>query len=70
MGFDIRLPIGALFSIVGVLLIAEGLLTGGSTAPGSRGLQVNLWWGTLMLMFGLGALGLARRAGGKNREPS
>ncbi len=61
-GFDIRYPIGMLFSLIGVLLLIEGALEGASTAPGSRGLAVNLWWGTAMLAFGLVALALARRA--------
>jgi hypothetical protein len=61
MGFDIRYPIGLLFSITGALLAIHGVFSGVSTAPGSRGLQVNLWWGLLMLLFGIGALWLARR---------
>jgi hypothetical protein len=61
MGFDIRFPIGLLFSITGLLLVVHGVLTGNSTAAGSRGLQVNLWWGLVMLLFGIGTLLLARR---------
>jgi hypothetical protein len=61
MGFDIRIPIGLLFSITGALLTIDGVVSGSSTAVGSRGLQVNLWWGLLMLLFGAGALWLARR---------
>jgi LPXTG-motif cell wall-anchored protein len=61
MNFDIRLPIGALFTIVGALLAVYGALTGASTATGSRGLQVNAWWGAALLLFGVAMLWLARR---------
>jgi hypothetical protein len=68
LGFDIRLPIGLLFSLIGVLLLIEGGLDGASAAPGSRGLQVNLWWGAAMLGFGLLALTLARRANRRHAQ--
>jgi uncharacterized membrane protein len=61
MGFDIRLPIGLLFLLVGLLLAAFGIYSGSSEATGSRGLNVNLWWGAVMLVFGLIMLALARR---------
>ena len=63
MGFDIRLPIGLLFSVIGILLLLQGALAGVSDAAGSRGLPVNLAWGAVMLLFGAAALLLARRAG-------
>jgi FtsH-binding integral membrane protein len=61
MRFDIRLPIGLLFTLVGVLLAGFGAYAGSSVAAGSRGLNVNLWWGLAMLVFGLVMLALARR---------
>lgn len=63
MGFDIRLPIGLMFSIFGVLLAGYGLLTSGSEmyARHSLGLNINLWWGLAMLAFGVVMLLLARR---------
>jgi hypothetical protein len=61
MRFDIRLPIGLLFTLVGLLLSGFGAYSGGSGAAGSRGLNVNLWWGLAMLVFGLIMLALARR---------
>ena len=53
MGFDIRMPIGALFSVLGLLLCIYGAITSGSTiyALHSLGLNVNLWWG-LVMFFG------------------
>ena len=63
MRFDIRLPIGLLFMLIGALLAADDAWAGPSTAAGSRGQHVNLWWGLLMLLFGSVALLMARRAG-------
>jgi len=65
MGFDIRMPIGSLFGILGLLLSIYGALTRGSTiyASHSLGLNVNLWWGLVMLFFGLGMLRLSRLHG-------
>lgn len=54
MGVDIRIPIGLMFSIFGVLLTVFGLVTAGDTALYSRslGVNINLWAGVSMLIFG------------------
>lgn len=57
---DLRIPIGAYFSIVGAILIATGF-TGGTRAPlGPE--NVDLYCGVSMLVFGSVMLWLARRA--------
>jgi hypothetical protein len=63
MGFDIRLPIGMMFSVFGVLVGGYGLATQGSEmyTLHSLGINVNLWWGIAMLIFGAAMLLLARR---------
>ena len=63
MGFDIRLPIGMMFSVFGVLVTGYGAATLGDEmyARHSLGINVNLWWGIAMLIFGAGMLLLARR---------
>jgi len=63
MGFDIRLPIGMMFSVFGVLVGGYGAATRGSEmyARHSLGIDINLWWGIAMLAFGAGMLLLARR---------
>jgi hypothetical protein len=65
LGFDIRIPIGALFSLFGLLLSVYGACTHGSRmyAVHSFGLNVNLWWGLMMLLFGVVMLSLARLRG-------
>jgi len=62
MGFDIRMPIGMLFSLFGILLIGYGAATRGSEiyAEHSLGVNMNLWWGGALLAFGLVMLALTR----------
>jgi hypothetical protein len=62
MGFDIRMPIGMLFSLFGFLLIGYGAGTRGNRmyAEHSLGLNMNLWWGGALLAFGLVMLALTR----------
>jgi hypothetical protein len=57
MGLDIRLPIGSMFTLIGLLLTANGLLTRGSKVyDHSLGFNINLWWGLILLLFGLAML--------------
>ena len=63
-GLDIRAPIGGLFTVLGGMLAGYGLFAPGSsgTSGPSSGPNVNLWWGLVMLVFGIMLLLLARRA--------
>ncbi len=61
MGLDIRLPLGLLFTILGVLLAGYGLLADPAIHVRSLGMNVNLWWGLAMLVFGAVMLFLSRR---------
>lgn len=67
MPLDLRLPMGLMFSIFGALLVTWGLATGGELYRKSLGINVNLWWGLVLLAFGLAMLALARRA--ERRRP-
>ena len=63
MGLDIRVPIGIIFSIYGVILIAYGALTDSAIfQEKSLGVNIDLWWGLAMLVFGLFMGALAFRA--------
>ncbi|MEI7498871.1 MAG: hypothetical protein WCK84_00375 [Bacteroidota bacterium] len=55
MGIDIKFPIGLMFFILGLLLTIFGLITSGDSALYSRslGININLWSGCGMLIFGL-----------------
>ncbi len=61
---DLRWPIGGLFTALGLLLAGYGALSAGSSANYARAVSVNinLWWGLVMLVFGLILL-LSVRAG-------
>ena len=63
-GLDIRAPIGGLFTVLGAMLAGYGLFgsRGGGSSELSSGANVNLWWGLVMLVFGIVLLLLARRA--------
>lgn len=62
MHLDLRLPIGLMFSIFGLMLVAYGLLSDAAIYGRSLGINVNLWWGLVLLAFGLVMLAFARRA--------
>ena len=55
MGIDIKFPIGLMFTILGVLLTFYGIVTGSDQALYQRslGININLWSGLGMLLFGL-----------------
>ena len=63
MGLDIRWPIGLMFTLIGVLLSFEGLITASDAEMYKRslGYNVNLWWGLVLLVFGVFMLVLAWR---------
>jgi hypothetical protein len=62
MGFDIRLPIGALFTFLGILLTSYGALSDRAMYARSLGININLAWGLVLLAFGASMLALWRRA--------
>ena len=65
MGLDIRWPIGIMFSLIGVLLVIAGLMNGPSER--SLGINIDLIWGVVLLIFGgLMLLGAVR---GKKQGP-
>ena len=61
MGLDIRLPIGFMFTLVGAVLTVFGIFSDRSLYQRSLGFNVNLWWGLVLLVFGLVFLYYGRR---------
>jgi len=57
MHFDLRYPIGLLLTTYGAILTIQGAIVRATVL----GLNVNLYWGAVMIVCGLGALYLARR---------
>ena len=50
MGLDIRWPIGLMFSLIGLLLAGFGIVK--SSESVSLGININLIWGVVLLVFG------------------
>jgi len=61
MWIDIRWPIGLFFSAVGALLAVFGLASSSAIYATSLGINVNLEWGGVLLVFGLIMCFLGRR---------
>lgn len=62
MQLDVRLPMGLLFLILGVILTTYGIFSDPAIyARHSLGQNVNLHWGIVFSLFGLSMLYLARR---------
>jgi len=61
MNLDLRLPIGLMFSLFGVLLTLFGLFSDRGIYDRSLGINVNLWWGLVLVGFGLVMLRFATR---------
>lgn len=63
MSLDIRFPIGAMFSLFGIILMIFGLVSKSSDIYSrSLGININLWWGIVLLAFGAVMLLLAWKA--------
>ena len=62
MNFDLRLPLGILFSIFGAMLAICGAVSERASYAISLGINVNLDWGLVLLVFGLLMLWLALAA--------
>ena len=63
MSLDLRIPMGMMFTLVGMILTAFGVATRGSAIyAASPGINANFWWGLVLLVFGLTMLQLGRRS--------
>ena len=63
MGLDIRWPIGVIFTIYGIILLVYGAVADASIfREKSLGVNIDLWWGLAMLVFGVFMGALAFRA--------
>ena len=66
---DLRLPIGYVFTIYGLMLTGYGLFTNGDPMYAkSLNMNFNTIWGVLMLVFGLVMLFFAKKAGKKQQS--
>ncbi len=53
MSMDIRFPIGFMFTLTGLIITLWGLVSNPDIYRKSLGININLWTGLGMLIFGL-----------------
>ena len=70
MNLDIRLPMGMLFTILGVLLVGYGAMSDRAIYQKSLGMNLNLGWGLVILAFGLVMFVLGRRGMSSDKPPT
>jgi hypothetical protein len=66
MNLDIRFPLGLMFGIMGLILSVYGLMSDRRAIAAGEAINLNLWWGLVLLVFGAAMLLLASRAPKKN----
>jgi hypothetical protein len=71
MSFDLRFPIGIMFSLYGAMLVVMGLMTRDHEmyTTHSLGININFRWGLVLLVFGVFMLVLAVRGKKKPGPP-
>lgn len=65
--FDLRIPLGYLFAVLGVLLIVASFTAAAEADARSLGIEIDLIWGAVMIVFGTLCLLLARRKAKRRR---
>ena len=70
MNLDLRIPMGLMFTMVGIILAAFGTATRSDTTLYARslGINVNLWWGIVLLIFGQVIFHMGRRAHARQQK--
>ena len=55
MNLDLRIPMGLMFTLTGLIMTLYGVATNGNAElyAKSLGINANLWWGIVLLVFGL-----------------
>jgi hypothetical protein len=63
MFYDPRITMGMLFTLIGTILTAFGVATRSNVDvyAKSLGIDANLWWGLVLMVFGIAMLILGRR---------
>jgi len=66
MNLDIRFPLGLMFGVMGLILALYGMVSDRRAIAAGEAINLNLWWGLLLLVFGVAMLLLASRAAQKD----
>jgi membrane-bound ClpP family serine protease len=53
---DLKLPLGGLLSFYGIILVLYGLFAGKEAYEKSLGININFFWGALILVIGAALL--------------
>ncbi len=63
MSLDLRIPMGLMFTLTGLILTMFGFATRTNVDlyAKSLGINANLWWGLVLLVFGVTMFMLGRR---------
>jgi hypothetical protein len=69
MGLDIRWPIGLMFTLIGAILAVQGVLvrSDAEMLKRSLGMNINLGWGIVLLVFGVLMIVSAKIAAGPKK---
>ncbi len=59
--FDLRIPLGYLFVVLGALLLLASFFAPAEANARSLGININLLWGGVLMAFGFLCLALAQR---------
>ena len=72
MGLDLRWPIGLMFTLFGLMLSITGLFEASNAEmwKPSLGINIDLWWGLLLLVFGVFMLAMAKKGAKSTSQPS
>ena len=66
MRLDIRVPIGLMFGVLGAMLAVYGMFfSDAAIYERSLGVNINAWWGLILLAFGIGMYYFGHRANAK-----
>ena len=68
MGLDVRVPVGLMFAIMGLLLVGYGVLGDQTIYAKSLGININTIWGSVLLVFAAVVLVMSWRRAGPARE--
>ncbi len=60
--FDLKTPLGGLLLFYGVVLVAYGVWGDAANSERSLGININLWWGFVMVVVGAVFFRSGRRA--------
>ena len=61
MGLDVRVPVGVMFGIMGLLLAGYGVLGDQTIYAKSLGININSIWGSVLIVFAAVLLILSSR---------